>query len=92
MRRIIIAVMLSLSSVPAWAEADTILINGKILTVDSSFSIQEALAVQDGKIEALGRTADIRKLAGSNPSAASGDPPGTCTTGRGRRLGYFSRT
>ena len=49
----------------AWAQApDTVLINGKILTVDSQFSIREALAVRDGKILALGRTADIRKLAG----------------------------
>ena len=49
----------------AWAQApDTVLVNGKILTVDSQFSIREALAVRDGRILALGRTADIRKLAG----------------------------
>jgi predicted amidohydrolase YtcJ len=43
---------------------DTILLNGKILTVDPQFSTQEAIAVRDGKILALGKTADIRKLAG----------------------------
>jgi len=44
--------------------ADTILVNGKILTVDSKFSVRQALAVRDGKIAALGTTAAIKKLAG----------------------------
>ena len=44
--------------------ADTILINGKVLTVDGQFSIREALAIRDGKIAAVGRSAEIRKLAG----------------------------
>src|SRR5215831_11555331 len=51
----------------AWAQvADTILINGKILSVDSQFSVHEAIAVRDGKILATGKSTDIRKLAGSN--------------------------
>jgi predicted amidohydrolase YtcJ len=50
---------------PGFAQqADSILINGKILTVDSQFTTQQALAVRDGKILAAGSTADIRKLAG----------------------------
>src|SRR6476646_1581390 len=49
----------------SWAQApDTLLINGKILTVDSQFSIREAIAIRDGKILAVGKTTDIRKLAG----------------------------
>jgi predicted amidohydrolase YtcJ len=44
--------------------ADTILVNGKIVTVDAQFSTREALAIRDGKILALGNTAAIRKLAG----------------------------
>jgi predicted amidohydrolase YtcJ len=65
MRRLIIVTLIVLAATSAWAQsADTILINGKILTVDSNFSTQEALAVQDGKISGLGRTAEIRKLAG----------------------------
>src|SRR5579864_6225142 len=36
------------------ADADLILHNGKILTVDSAFSIQQAVAVQSGKIIAVG--------------------------------------
>jgi predicted amidohydrolase YtcJ len=44
--------------------ADTILVNGRILTVDSQFSIREAIAVRDGRITAVGNNADIRKQAG----------------------------
>jgi predicted amidohydrolase YtcJ len=50
---------------PAWSQnADTILVNGKILTVDAQFSTREAIAIRDGKISALGSNADIRKQAG----------------------------
>ena len=45
-------------------DADTVLLNGKILTADAAFSTQQALAVRDGKITALGTTAQMRKLAG----------------------------
>ncbi len=48
-----------------WAQApDTVLINGKILTTDANFTVQQALAVRDGKIAALGTTANIRAMAG----------------------------
>lgn len=43
--------------------ADTVLVNGKIVTFDSTPA--EALAVRDGRIAAIGRSADIRTLAGS---------------------------
>ena len=46
--------------------ADTILLNGKILTVDAQFSTREALAIRDGKILALGASAEMKKLAGPN--------------------------
>lgn len=50
---------------PAWPQnADTILMNGKILTVDSQFSTHEAIAIRDGKITAVGSNADVRKQAG----------------------------
>jgi hypothetical protein len=45
---------------------DLILHNGKIVTVDKSFSIVEAVAVYDGKIVALGSSTDIENLAGRN--------------------------
>jgi len=44
--------------------ADIILVNGKILTLDERSSVQQALAVSDGRISALGRSAEIMKLAG----------------------------
>ncbi|MBI3025308.1 MAG: amidohydrolase, partial [Candidatus Tectomicrobia bacterium] len=44
--------------------ADMILINGKVVTVDKGFSIQEAVAIRDGKILAVGPTPRIRPLAG----------------------------
>lgn len=46
--------------------ADKIFINGKIITVDSSNSIAEAVAVKDGKILAVGNSKDLLELKGSN--------------------------
>ena len=43
---------------------DLILHNGKIVTVDGGFSIQEAVAVFDGKIVAVGSSAETTALAG----------------------------
>ena len=44
--------------------ADTILFNGKILTVDKDSSTQQAVAITYGKILATGTSAAMRKLAG----------------------------
>ncbi|MBI2177578.1 MAG: amidohydrolase [Candidatus Tectomicrobia bacterium] len=44
--------------------ADMILINGKVVTADKDFSSQEAVAIRDGKILAVGPTPRIRPLAG----------------------------
>jgi len=50
---------------PAWPQtAETILVNGKILTVDSQFSTREAIAIRDAKIMSVGSTVEVRKLAG----------------------------
>lgn len=57
------AVLLAAPSARAQAP-DTILVNGKILTVDAQFSTREALAIRDGRIVALDTSANIRKLAG----------------------------
>src|SRR5204863_8699749 len=45
------------------AAAHTVLVNGKILTLDARSSVQQALAIRDGKIASLGGDAQIRKLA-----------------------------
>ena len=60
-----VAVVLLAVAAPAPAQnADTVLLNGKLLTVDKQFSTREALAVRDGRIMAVGTTADIKKLSG----------------------------
>ena len=49
----------------AWgADADLILHNGKIVTVDAQFSVRPAVAIKDGKITALGPDADVLKERG----------------------------
>jgi predicted amidohydrolase YtcJ len=60
-------VLLALASRSLAADADLILHSGKVVTVDSTFSIAEAVAVKDGRIVAVGRTADvISRERGSN--------------------------
>jgi predicted amidohydrolase YtcJ len=50
---------------PAWSQtAEMVLVNGKILTVDSQFSTHEAIALRDAKIMSVGSTTEVRKLAG----------------------------
>ena len=44
--------------------ADTILTNGKIITVDETFSIAQAVAVRGSRIVAVGTTQEISRLAG----------------------------
>lgn len=51
--------------VPAALAPDKILHNGKIVTVDSNFSIAEAVAIRDGKFVAVGSNSDVKALAGS---------------------------
>ena len=43
-------------------EIDTLLINGKILTVDEKFSVAEALAIKDGRIVIVGDNQTISAL------------------------------
>ena len=57
-------IMTSPMGVAAAQTADTILFNGRILTVDKDFSTQQAVAITDGKILATGASAAMRKLAG----------------------------
>jgi hypothetical protein len=44
---------------------DTILIDGKILTVDAKDSVAEAIAIAKGKIVAVGTSAEIQRRAGT---------------------------
>ena len=45
---------------------DTIVVNGKIITVDDRFSIVQALAIKDRRVVATGSNVEIRKLAQTN--------------------------
>ena len=65
MRALYLPAILLCLAAPAWAQApDTVLVNGKVVTLDARSTTQEAIAVRDGRIIAVGTTADIRKLAG----------------------------
>src|ERR1700749_432924 len=44
--------------------ADTVLFNGKILTVDKDFLVRQALAIDRGRVLAAGTSAAMKKLAG----------------------------
>src|SRR5262245_56690048 len=62
----IAAIGLSVAAALAQQPADTILYNGKVLTVDAKNSVVEAVAVTGGKIAAVGTSADVLKTAGPN--------------------------
>jgi len=55
--------LVSSASVASAQGVDTVLFNGKVLTVDADFSVREALAIADGKVFATGTTEAIKKLA-----------------------------
>ncbi|HEX4273723.1 MAG TPA: amidohydrolase [Bryobacteraceae bacterium] len=61
----LVTLAMLLASTAASQAPDTILINGKIVTVDPQAPVRQALAIRDGHITALGSTAEIRKLAGA---------------------------
>lgn len=46
-------------------DADLIVHNGKVLTVDAKFTTAEAVAVRGGKVVAVGSSADVLKLKGA---------------------------
>jgi len=63
--RLAAALAFAAFALPVAAQSpDTALVNGKIITLDERSTIAEALAVRDGTIIAVGRSADIRGLAG----------------------------
>ena len=60
---IAIALLVGATAPGAIAAPDTVLLNGKIVTVDDRFTIAQALAVKDGRIVAVGKSAVIARLA-----------------------------
>ncbi|HEX7138336.1 MAG TPA: amidohydrolase [Vicinamibacterales bacterium] len=63
-----LAIVLAASILAARAPqqpADTILVNGHVLTVDSAFSTAQAVAIAGGKFVAVGTNSAVRALAGA---------------------------
>jgi predicted amidohydrolase YtcJ len=59
------AIACSLVTGSAFAQApDVVLVNGKMVTLDPQSSVVEALAVDNGKVAAVGTSSDIRAMAG----------------------------
>src|SRR5688572_16475409 len=46
--------------------AELILVNGRVLTVDASDRVAQAVAVAGGRIVAVGSTADVERVAAPN--------------------------
>ena len=65
--RSLVLVALFAAGVTAAESDTTLLLNGKILSVDTKFSTAEALAIRDGRIVAVGTPADLRKMDGRQP-------------------------
>ncbi len=61
---VVIAASISVGS--AQQTADTVLYNGKVLTVDSNFTIAQAVAVRGNRITAVGTNDEVLRLAGPN--------------------------
>ncbi len=68
MSKILVRVFLtaSLAATLCAADADLILHNGKIVTVDGNFSIRQAVAIKSGKIAAVGTNQSVLAQRGAN--------------------------
>jgi hypothetical protein len=61
-------ILCAFTSIGAFAQqkVDSVVTNGKILTVDADFHVVAALAIKDGRIVARGTSAEIARYAGPN--------------------------
>ena len=64
LRYVCAVALVAVAGAQAPQPADTILVNGHVITVDPRFSIADAVAIRDGRFAAVGSNADVRKLAG----------------------------
>jgi len=66
LKYLVFSILLSASIAALAADSvDTIVVNGKVVTVDDRFSITQAVAIRGGRVVAVGRNADIRKFEGA---------------------------
>lgn len=56
--------LLSCQSIDRSIEADSVLVNGKIITVDAKDRIAQAVAIKAGKIISVGTTKNIKRMTG----------------------------
>ena len=68
----------SAPQLPPELAADTILVDGKVRTVDASDSNAQAVAVKDGLVQAVGSDAEVRALSGAQTQVI--DLAGRCVT------------
>ncbi|TCS35880.1 amidohydrolase [Reinekea marinisedimentorum] len=61
----LLAMALPMSALAAPPSADTVLIGGKVLTADDSFTIAESLAIKDGRIVAVGSNSNVSAYIGA---------------------------
>jgi hypothetical protein len=59
----LLASLLLIATGAAAETADTVLYNGKVVTVDRDFLVREAIAIGHGRVLATGTSAEMRKLA-----------------------------
>ena len=65
MRALLLLALVLCIALPARAQTpDTILVNGKIVTLDARSTVATGLAITNGRITAAGSNDDVRKLAG----------------------------
>src|SRR6201985_3699114 len=68
------SVLLLVATAASADTADTVLYNGKVVTVDKDFSVREAIAISHGRVLATGTSAEMKKLA--DKGAQQIDPGG----------------
>ena len=71
-------------TVLAQQNVDTIVTNGKILTVDASFRVVQALAINGGRIVASGTSAEMARHAGTSPARMAESEAITVVNARAR--------
>jgi predicted amidohydrolase YtcJ len=64
-RRFFVLLALSLASCEPREPADTVLVNGKVVTLDAAGTVASALAIREGRILAVGTSEEILAQAGS---------------------------
>ncbi len=59
-----LAALLASCATPVMPTADTIFVNGKVVTADKAFSLAQGVAVKDGRFVAVGSSDQVRRHAG----------------------------